>query len=101
MQCEKVHEGETLKAVLSGRCTFSSYQYFESIIAEVKEGKCNRIELLLDKLEYIDSSGLGIMLMLNETCEENNVKIVLKNPSAHVLRVLRATRLDTLFAIES
>lgn len=85
---------------LKGRCTFSSLSKFEEILDVVRAQPPGRIELEMGELEYIDSSGVGMLLMILEACEKKSSRLLLRNPGAQVRQVLRLSRLDQLFAIE-
>ncbi len=85
---------------LKGRCTFSSLVQFEEILADINHRPPTRFEIELSELEYIDSSGVGMLLMLQEACERRQSHLILCNPPIQVMNVMRLTKLDQLFTIE-
>lgn len=100
MQCRISSFEELVLVRLKGRCTFSSLPQFEEVLEEVNHRQPSRFEIELSELEYIDSSGVGMLLMLQEACERRQSHLVLCNPSAQVITVMRLTKLDQLFTIE-
>lgn len=85
---------------LKGRCTFSCLPQFEEVLEEVNNRQPSRFEIELGELEYIDSSGVGMLLMLQEACERRQSHLVLCNPVVQVMNVMCLTKLDQLFTIE-
>lgn len=61
------------------------------------QGK-DRLILNLKNVEFIDSSGIGVLLSLYK---QHNQNISLRKPSATVLSVLELLRLHRVFEIES
>lgn len=48
---------------------------------------------------FIDSSGLGMLLMLREHAGDGSADITLQGPNEEILRVLRIANFDKLFTI--
>lgn len=61
------------------------------------QGK-DQLVLNLKNVEFMDSSGIGVMLSLYKQYNQN---VSLKQPSASVLSVLELLRLHRIFEIES
>ena len=100
MMQSKISSYEDLVLVrLRGRCTFSSLSQFEDVLDLIRQRPVSRYEIHLGELEYIDSSGVGMLLMLHEACEKKHSTLALVKPSAQVLKVLRLTRLDQVLGI--
>lgn len=54
----------------------------------------------LDRVPFVDSSGISALLGLRKRVAANQGRIVLRNVPDQVRRVLRVTRLDGLFPAE-
>lgn len=91
---------DVLCIALHGRFTFSDNQLFSPHTAAIKSGQYSKVEVLLMGLEYIDSSGLGALLMLRDVCLEGNVPLVLSHPTGQVANVFAISRFSELFNIE-
>lgn len=53
--------------------------------------------LHLDRLNYIDSTGLGVMIGAYARMQEKGKKITLLNPKENIEKLLRITSLDKIF----
>lgn len=85
---------------LQGRFDFNAHREFrlsyESLLApaEVKE-----IEVDLGGVEYLDSSALGMLLMLREKAGASQKELALSNCHGTVRQVLDIANFDKLFSI--
>lgn len=61
----------------------------------------NKADLLIDgeKLDYIDSTGLGALIGILKKVKENNHKIYLSNIKPNIRKLFDITELDKLFII--
>lgn len=101
MMQSKISSYEDLVLVrLKGRCTFSSLSQFEEVLDLIRQRPVSHYEIHLGELDYIDSSGVGMLLMLHEACEKKRSTLALVKPSAQVMKVLRLTRLDQILSIK-
>jgi anti-anti-sigma factor len=57
------------------------------------------VELDCSGLEFIDAAGLRAFQLAHEACAERGCKLVLRDPSSAVSRLLQIVRLDTVFLI--
>lgn len=91
--------GETASGcalTLSGRLTFRENEDFRRIIDGLpgKVGKTLSVDV--SHLEFIDSAGLGMLLLLGEAVEG---RVTLSGPQGQVKRLLTASRFNTLIPI--
>ena len=56
-----------------------------------------RIVVDMAKLEYMDSSGLGMLLTLREQVKGNKAEVVIARPRGEVRELLELACFDTLF----
>ncbi|KUO71966.1 MAG: anti-anti-sigma factor [Desulfosporosinus sp. BRH_c37] len=59
------------------------------------------IRINLSELTYIDGSGLGVLVTINNRTKENNGKLILTNAQGLPLELIMRTRLDKAFIIEN
>lgn len=71
------------------------YEAFQSLPA------ARSIVLDLGRISLIDAHGLGVMLQLREQAEANGTHFALMNVSNQLQEILRITRLDSVFRIDS
>jgi len=97
--CERSENGEEITVSVEGRFDYRLYESFKASYSEV--GDLGRqVNVDLSSTDYMDSSALGMLLMLREHVGRA-AKILLKNPTPDVMRVLTIANFDKLFAIES
>ncbi len=86
---------------LSGRFTFADHGIISNIQKNLHSTKIDkRCVLNLSEIDFIDSSGLGMLLLLRETATDQGSEVVLRKPCEKVMKVFRACRYDSLFTIE-
>lgn len=88
----------TLK--LSGNFVFDTYRDFTDQYASLlNESKVSSITIDLSEVEYLDSSALGMLLILKERAAEKHVSVTLKRPCGNVKQILEVASFGKLFHI--
>ena len=86
---------------LSGRFDFSAHRNFRTATDEViNNPKVKALDLDLGQVNYIDSSALGMLLLLNERCKAAGKTVVLSNCQGTVRQVLEVAHLDRVFSLQ-
>lgn len=77
---------------------YSSSQFRDQVLNSYSEEK---MDLLIDgeKLQYIDSTGLGALIGILKTIKEDDKKIYLSNIKPNIRKLFDITELDKLFII--
>lgn len=65
------------------------------------EPDCTRLVLDLSAVEFIDSSGIGVLVELRNVAVEKQIRLELHDPSPRVVEVLRLTALDDVFSTDA
>lgn len=101
----RVEIKETEKEVIAsiiGSFTFRDYdEYAENIINKIKSTSIKRFVINMNKCDFIDSAGLGMLVIANDEMQARDMKPVLKNVHGMVNDVLYAARFNTLYKIEN
>jgi anti-anti-sigma factor len=92
-------DAKTLTIKLSGRFDVSLHKSFSDSYKD-KIGSISRVIVDMGNVEYIDSSGLGMMLVLRERIGGDDAKIDIVNVSPGIKKILETTNFDRLFNIE-
>lgn len=92
--------GEETVVDLRGRLTFNDHAEFRELITEMVGSKKARQVIELSSLEFVDSAGLGMLLIAREELSGANAELVLRNPQGQVKRVLTVARLAQIIKIE-
>ena len=59
----------------------------------------HHLALNLAQVDFIDSSGLSLLMYIQQWLKENGRQLVLLSPSKTVTEILQTTKLDTVFQI--
>lgn len=92
------NDGNQLTISINGRFDFQVYDAFRNAYTDVK-GEPNKISVNLDATDYMDSSALGMLLLLREHAEQQAASVELCNPQPDVRNVLSVANFDKLFSI--
>ncbi len=85
---------------LSGDMTVSDRGEFDMLLPRVFNSGNRAVVVDMKGLNYMDSAGLGMLLMVHKKAEEKGAKVTIKNPEGEVKTLLDLARFDILFSIE-
>lgn len=71
-----------------------------TLLAEYADRDCDAV-VDLSKLEFIDSSGLGVLVGALKRFQAGDHRLALRRPTAALQRVLEITGMDRAFTIEN
>ncbi len=91
---------DALEARLTGRLEFTDHDRLRDIIAALDDTKARRFVLNLSGLEFIDSAGLGMLLILQEESEQRNVKMIVSGLQGDVKRSIDLAKIGEIVTIE-
>lgn len=86
---------------LAGRSEFSDYKLMEQLCQTIEQStqRWSQVSVDLASVEFIDSSGLGLLLLLKDHCDRHKINVYLKNPQGQVRKMLEVSRLNELFGL--
>ncbi|HUA51389.1 MAG TPA: STAS domain-containing protein [Candidatus Sulfotelmatobacter sp.] len=87
-------------AALSGQLTFTDHGAFRDMARHLVASKAGRLTIDFGGVEFIDSAGLGMLLLLREEAGATGRPVVLRNAQGQVKRMFAVSRFDTLFVVE-
>ena len=88
------------RIALGGRFDFSSHREFREVTEQLlTKGSVSSMEIDLGAVSYLDSSALGMLLMLRDKARAASCEIRLANCSAPVRQVLEVANFQKLFTI--
>lgn len=101
MQISERIDNSLCRLSLEGRFDFHSHRDFRSAYETILSNS-NVREIVVDfgRVDYLDSSALGMLLLLREKAESNGKKVRLANLSGSVKQVLEIANFGKLFTIE-
>jgi len=95
----EISDQEALVRV-NGRLTFTDHVKMRSLIKELSLNKVKRQVLELASLEFIDSAGIGMLLIAREELSKVDKQFVLRKADGQVRRVLTVAQLGRLITLE-
>ena len=88
------------RAFISGDFTFADHNGFKEMMTKLLAANQPSIVIDLSSLDFIDSAGLGMLLLVRDEAGKASRALTLKGPHGQVKRLFDLTKFDTLFAIE-
>ncbi|HYD30464.1 MAG TPA: STAS domain-containing protein [Azospirillaceae bacterium] len=87
-------------ARLRGRLTFNDHAKLRALIQELLQSKGKRQVVDLANLEFVDSAGIGMLLIAREELANADKQFVLRSAQGQVKRVLSVAQLGKIITIE-
>ncbi len=94
-----LREGRTVVA-LAGSFDFNAHKDFRRACdSMLTEPSVRVLEVNLARVHYLDSSALGMLLILRDKAEEKGKQIILSGPTGTVRQVLEIANFGKLFVL--
>jgi anti-anti-sigma factor len=101
MQISESVAGNVARLSLSGRFDFHSHRDFRTAYENALGNAAVReIDLNFGSVDYLDSSALGMLLLLREKAETSGKKVILSNVRGTVRQVLDIANFGKLFTMK-
>lgn len=86
---------------LSGELTFVDHPVFRTMTTRLMQAKSSPSVIDLAGLQFIDSAGLGMLLVARDEAKRANRALVLRHPAGQVKRMFEISKFETLFSVQS
>lgn len=93
------NDGNNVVIAMSGRFDFNAHREFRNASDEALKSGGGEIVVDMGHVEYLDSSALGMLLLLREKANSSNRKLSLLNCKGIVQQVLEVANFNKLFTI--
>ena len=90
------HDHNQWKMEVSGEIDISTAKDFREALEKAYSDKKNDITLHFEQLNYIDSTGLGVIIGAYGKMKEKGNRIQIINPRQNIKKLLRITNLDQI-----
>ena len=100
MKYEIMQTDATIEVQLQGRMEFSDHKIFRDLISQLSQPAGKNLVFNLAGLDFIDSSGLGMLIIANNVARQNRVGFRLMRPRDGVRRVLEVAKFQTIAPID-
>jgi len=84
---------------LSGRLTFNDHVPWRALIHEMSRDAAKNQTMDLGSLEFVDSAGIGMLLIAREEMSAAGKHLSLRNAKGQVKRVLNVAQINKLIPI--
>ena len=100
MQANLKTEHDAAVIHLTGRFDFSGHREFKQCCeAALARPEVRRIDVDLDAVEYLDSSALGMLLLLKEQADARALPVALLNCAGMVKEILDVANFGVVFSM--
>ena len=83
---------------VSGKFTFELHREFRQFSEEALENpECKQLDMDLSGVEYLDSSALGMLLLVRDKAASVGKPVRLKGARGTTLQILQAVKFEELF----
>ncbi|MCP5181177.1 MAG: STAS domain-containing protein [Pseudomonadales bacterium] len=98
IQQEISSDGAEVRILVSGRFDFSAHKDFRESYEEIDVAP-TKYTIDLSEANYLDSSALGMLLLLRDHANSGSAKVEIVNCSPEVRKILAISNFEQLFAI--
>jgi anti-sigma B factor antagonist len=99
MNCIRTDEGGESRLTIDGALDALTVRDIRPVIDAVVADRPKRVTVDLDKLNLIDSSGVGAIVSLFKRVKANGGAVVVVNAREQPLAVLKLLKLDSVFGL--
>jgi len=93
------NDGKIMHLSITGRFDYKITKEFRDSYTRAARHKGVTYYINLNNASYIDSSALGILLLLRECAKHNDGRVIIEQPSEQVSQVLKVANFERLFTI--
>ncbi|KPQ29620.1 MAG: Anti-anti-sigma regulatory factor (antagonist of anti-sigma factor) [Marinobacter excellens HL-55] len=98
IEARRSDDGQTLTIRVQGRFDFSTHQAFRDAY-EHSDSSVTRYIIDLSDTTYLDSSALGMLLLLRDHAGGDSARVSVENCNSDVRRILAISNFEQLFSI--
>jgi len=99
MQTTVTNRDGAVAIILQGRFDFNAHREFRDAVEQVTKDAAREIWVDLNQVDYLDSSALGMLLMLRDKAKAAGKEVVLAGARGAVKQVLDIANFGKLFQI--
>lgn len=92
MPIAKTINNDNAELRLSGKLTFLNGAEFNNHLSDVLRHKMRSISIYLDDLTFMDSAGLGMLMITHKECYQRDISLTIYHPAGDVKTLLQMTK---------
>lgn len=94
MEIKSAVSKNTLIISLAGELDECTANYTRSVMDElISENKFNKLVIDMDKLEFMDSTGIGVLIGRYKKLKSKNIFMYIINPNYHIEKIFKMSGL--------
>ena len=93
------HDGMVVQINVSGRFDYSLSQQFRDAYRHIPDNNGITFNIDLSNASYIDSTALGMMLLLREYARDKGGSVIIQSPTDQIEKLLKVANFEQLFII--
>lgn len=90
-------KSRSLKITINGPFNFSEHSQFREAYRDIEPGSVTEVSVDLQRTDYVDSSALGMLLLLDEHFSGKRINVI--NCTEYTRQVLEIAQFDKKFNI--
>lgn len=100
MQIDVNEKENLIEIVVNGDIEMMTIKNFKQTLFEIGQNTDKDIEIDLSNVDYIDSSGVGVLISLLKLQKKKGKTLMINKVSAKVLNVLKLSSLADVFNVQ-
>lgn len=96
---EQESTGDAARLRLAGELDMAATLALEPVVDQLLGSGIRRLEIDLGELTFIDSTGISLLVTINDRAREAGAELTLPRPSDDVGRALEVTGVDTVLPL--
>lgn len=100
MQAQFEDQSSAAIVPLSGRLTFAENNSFRTVVEGLEKDGRDHVVLDLAGLEFIDSAGMGLLLVARDLMRARGGSVTLANAGGQVARMLTLAKFGDFFTLD-
>jgi len=85
---------------ITGRMTHADHKAFREILGRINDATETRVIFDLAQVEFLDSSALGMLLIVRDAVVQQKRTVVLRGASGQVEKLMKIAKLHKYFEVE-
>jgi len=99
MEYAVISQTNEKRVMMCGQFTFSDNLKFKQILDLLSDDGVKHMTLDFGDIDFIDSAGLGMLLLLRDACQSRNVALSITSAHGQVQKIFLISKFDQLFSM--
>lgn len=84
---------------LKGDLTYSNRAVFKTAVEQVKSRGCRHLIVNMEQVRFVDSSGLGLLVLVSQTFKLQQAQLSLLKPQSYVREIMSLANIPKMIPI--